>query len=88
MVVKVLLKNSTQSGCVFQDIEPPKANLIERKGTQSLGPKRSVQFSKGTLRHVKNSGKKGSIARVIQHTSSHVRSLYGPKVEDRSEEKP
>ena len=42
------LKNSTQLGCVFQDVQLPKSNAILRKGTKSLGPLRSVQFSKGT----------------------------------------
>ena len=50
-----LLKNSKQFGCVFQDIGPPKSKSILRKGTKSLGLKRSVHFSKGALRHVKNS---------------------------------
>ena len=48
-----LLKNSRQSGCVFQDSEPPKSKSILRKSTKSLGSKRSVHFSKGTLRHSK-----------------------------------
>ena len=42
----VLLKNSKQLGCVFQDIEPPKSKSILRKGTTFLGPKCSGKFSK------------------------------------------
>ena len=48
-----LLKNSRQVCCVSTDIEATKSNSILRKGTKSLLPKRSVQFSRGTLRHVK-----------------------------------
>ena len=48
-----LLKNSRQLSCVLQDSEPPKSKSILRKSTKSLGPKRSVHFSRGTLRHSK-----------------------------------
>ena len=41
-----MLKKSKQLGCIFQDVEPPEFNSISRKGPKSLGPKRSVQFSK------------------------------------------
>ena len=51
--------------CVFQDTELPKFKSILWKSTKSFGPKRSVQLSKGTLRHVKNSGKKGSVHRKV-----------------------
>ena len=43
-----LMKNSNQLGCAFQEMEPPKRKSMLRKGTQFLGPKRSVHFSKGT----------------------------------------
>ena len=58
-----LSKNSKQSDCVCQDTEPPKSNSILQRSTTFLGPKHSLLFSKDALRHVKNSGKKGSIAR-------------------------
>ena len=45
-------------------MEPPKSKPILRKGPKLLGPKRSVQFSKGRyLKPHENSGKKGSIPR-------------------------
>ena len=53
-------KNSKQLGCVSQDIEPPKSKSM--KSTKFLGQKRSVQFSKGTIRHGQNRKNKGSIA--------------------------
>ena len=46
-------KKSNQLGCVFQDVEPSKSNSILRKSMNTLGPKRTVKFSKGTLRRVK-----------------------------------
>ena len=53
--------DSKQLRCVFQD-RVSEIKSILRKGTKSLGPKRSVQFSKSKSRSVK-SGKKGSIPR-------------------------
>ena len=50
-----LLKKSKQFGCVFEDAEPPKFKSI-------LGSERSVNFSKGTSRHVKI---RGSIPRRL-----------------------
>ena len=52
-----------QLGCVLQDVEPPKSDSILRRGTNFLGPKRSVQFSKRYFASRENSGKKESIAR-------------------------
>ena len=66
-----LLKNSKQSGCVSWCIERPKSNPILLRGTKSLGPKRSVQFSKGAPRHVKIRERKGPWQGVIQHTGSN-----------------
>ena len=65
------LKNSKQLGCVFQDVRPPKSKSFLRKSKKSMGPKRTIQFSKRTLHHVKNAEKKGTIAR----TYSEVRTL-------------
>ena len=81
-----LLRNSKQLGCVFQDIELPKSESIFRKSTKSLGSKRSVRFSKGTLRHVKIRERKGSSQGVIQRSEPHERSPHAPKFEDRSQE--
>ena len=47
------LKNSKQLGCVFQVVECSKSKSSLRNGTQSLGPKRSVHVSEGTVFHVK-----------------------------------
>ena len=55
-----MLKKSKQSGCVFQDVEPPEFNSISRKGPKSLGPKRSVQFSKKNTPR-ENSGNQSSV---------------------------
>ena len=55
-----LFKGSIQLGCVSQDSHPRKS--IQRKEGK-LGSNHTVNFSKGTWHHFKNSGKKGSIAR-------------------------
>ena len=79
-------KNSKQMGCVFQDTEPPKSMLILRKGTTFLGPKRSVQVSEVTLRHVKIRERKCPSPGVSPHSEPHERSPYAPMFEDRSQE--
>ena len=56
-----MLKKSKQLGCVFQDVEPPEFNSISRKGPKSLGPKRSVQFSKKKITPRENSGNQSSV---------------------------
>ena len=81
-----LLKNSKKSRCVFQDIEQPKSNSFLRKGTKFFGPQRSVQFSKGALRHMKILKRKSPSQGVIQHTGSHDRAPCAPKFEDGSQE--
>ena len=60
--------------------------LGTRRDIKSLGPKRSVQFSKGTLRHVKIRERKGPSQGVVQQCVPHERGPYAPKFEDRSEE--
>ena len=55
-----ILKESIQLGSVFQDFYPRKSILRE---SGKLGSKHTVKFSKGTWHQIKNSGKKGSIAR-------------------------
>ena len=67
-----LLKNQKQMGCVIQDFRPPQSKSILRKSTKSSGPKRSVLSQKGTLHHVKKSGKKGSIAKVVFRSANHT----------------
>ena len=81
-----LSKNSKQSCCVFQDIEPRKSHSILRKGTIFLGPQHSLQFSKGTLRHMKIRERKFPSQGVIQHADSHVRGRKTPKFKYRSQE--
>ena len=54
--------------------------------TKSMGPKRSVQFSYGTSRHMKIRERKGPSQGVFQHTGPHERSLNAPKFEGRFEE--
>ena len=67
-------------------MDPPKSRSILRKNTYFLGSKRSVHFSKGTLRHVKIRERKGSSQGVIQHSEPHERSPCAPKFEDRAPE--
>ena len=81
----------SRSKVVEKDLLPPNQVAYSRKksrrnpsrfygrATKSLGPKRSVHVSKGTLRHVKNSGSKGSIAGSYSHE-------HAPKFKDRSQE--
>ena len=54
-----------------RNVEPLKSKSILRKGTKSLGPKRSMQFSKRTLRHDKFRERKGPSQGVIQHACPH-----------------
>ena len=80
------LKNSKESGCVLQDVEPPKSKSILRKSPKFLGSKRSVQFSKGTPRHVTSRERKGPSQGVIEKCEPHERSPYAPQFEDRTQE--
>ena len=79
-----LSKNSKQVGCVFQDIDRSKYKSILRKSTQFWGPKRSLQFSKGTLHPVKIWERKGPSQGVIHRSEPHERSPIAPKIEHRS----
>ena len=82
-----MLKNSTELGCAFQDMDPPKSNSIRRKGTKSLGLKRSVQFSKGASRNENIRERRGPSQGVIRHTNfSCERCPLAPTHGDRSEE--
>ena len=78
--------NSKQMGCVFQDLDSPKSKSFLRKVPKSLGPKRSVHFSKGTLRHVRIREIKNSSQGDIRHSEPHERSPYASKFEERSQE--
>ena len=59
---------------------------MEYPRTRSRRTKRRVQFSNGALRPVNIQERKTSSQGVIQHTGSYQRSLYAPKLKDRSEE--
>ena len=61
-------------------------NRFLRKSTKSLGPKRSVQFSKGTIRHGKIGKIKGPSQGVTGQCEPHDRSPHAPKIEDRTHE--
>ena len=79
-------KNSKQPDCASQDTEPLKSNSILRRSTTFLGPKHSLQFSKGALRHMKIRERTGPSQGVIQHADSHVRGRKTPKFKDRLQE--
>ena len=51
-----------------------------------MGPKRSGQFSKGTLRHMKFRERRGLSLGVIQRADPHERSPHAQKFEDGSQE--
>ena len=59
-----LSKNSKQSDCVFQDIEPRKSHSILRKEHNILGTKAQLAILKGYITPHENPGKKVSIAKV------------------------
>ena len=80
------VKTSQQLCCVFQDAEPSKSRSNLRKDTKVLGPKRSVLFSQGTLRHVKILGRKGPSQGVIQHSETDGGCSHARKFEARSQE--
>ena len=58
-----LLKNSKQSGCVFQDVEPPKSKSIFPEGHKIPGTEAQRARLKRHLTPRENSEKKGSIPR-------------------------
>ena len=76
-----LLKESTQLGCVSQDSCPRKI-FSTWKG--EIGIKRRRQIFQGRLAPLKNSGKKGSIARNYPKEWPHHRSPCEPKFGERS----
>ena len=81
-----ILKDTRKSGCVFQDIEPPKSSSILRTSTKVLRPIRRVQFSNATLRHAHIRKRKGPSLGIICPADPTERSPYAPKFEDRSQD--
>ena len=59
---------------------------ISWKSTKVFGPIRRVRFTKATQRHANIRGNKGPSLRKMQIKSSHQRSPYAVKFEDRSQE--
>ena len=72
----VILKNSRQLGCVFEDTKPPKSSSTPRKGIKVLALTRNVQFSKNALRHKRIRRKQRCIAWCDPaHQSSRAQSV-------------
>ena len=78
-----MLKSGRQSGCVFQDMAPPKSSSILREETEA-NPMCSIHYS-----HVTSSlhSRPKSIARKDFPSDPHQRNPNSPKFEDRSQEK-
>ena len=75
-----------QLGCVSQDTEPPESVTIPREATKVLGPIRRVRFTRAALRQANIRESKGTSLNNIQVKSSHQRSPYAVKFENRSPE--
>ena len=75
-----------QLGCVSQDAEAPESATISRNGPKVLGPIRRVRFTRVTLRQANIPESKGPSLNKIHVKSSHQRSPYAVKFEDRSQE--
>ena len=58
--VALFFWNVKHLGCVFQDAEPPKVRSILRKSTNSLRPKRRVQFAPKAFASCKNPEEKNN----------------------------
>ena len=80
------VKSVRQLGCVFQDAEPPESVAISRKATKVMGSLRGVRFTRAALRQANIRDNKGPSLSKIQVKSSHQRSPYAVKFEDRSQE--
>ena len=80
-----LLKITRQSGCVFQDMEPPKSTKILRKFSNILKPILRVRFTKAVLRHANIRDQNPSLG-MICPGDPHQRNTNAPKFEDRSQE--
>ena len=79
-----LSKNSKQSGCVFQNTEPPKKSIQRKSGILVLHC--NVTFSKGTQHPVKIRERNGPSQGVIQKCEPLERSPFATKFEDRTQE--
>ena len=82
----VMLKSTTQLGCVFQDMEPPKSSSILRKSSDIRKPIRCVQLTKAVVRHANIRDRHPSLG-LICPGDHHQRNPYAPKFEDRSQER-
>ena len=80
------VKSVRQLGCASQDAEPPELGAISGKGTKVLGPIRRVRFTRAALRQANIRESKGPPLNKTQVKSSHQRSPYAVKFEDRSQE--
>ena len=75
--------NVRQSGCVFQDMKPPKSIL--RKSSDMQRPIQRVRFTKAVARHAYIRDPNPSLG-LICTREPHQRSPNAPKFEDRSQE--
>ena len=80
-----MLKITRQSGCVFQDMEPPKSSSILRKSSNILKPIRCVPFTETLVRHANIRDQNPSLG-MICPGDPHQRDPNAPKFEDRSQE--
>ena len=78
-----MLKITRQLGCVFRDMEPPKASSILRKSSNILKLIRCVRFTKPVLRHANIRDPNPSCG-MICPGDPHQRNPNAPKFEDRS----
>ena len=74
---------SSELGCVFQDMTPPKSIL--RKSTDMPKPIQRVKFTKATARHTKIRDQNPSLGYICPG-EPHERSPNAPKFEDRTQE--
>ena len=77
--------NTRQSGCVFQDMEPPKSSSILRKNSDMRKPIRRVKFTKVVARHADIRDQNPSLG-MICPGDPHQRNPNAPKFEDLSQE--
>ena len=83
--VNVYSSNTRQSGCVFQDMEPPKSSSILRKSSDIRKPIRCVKITKAVARHADIRDQNPSLG-MICPGEPHQRNPNAPKFEDRSQE--
>ena len=80
-----ILNSARQSGCVFQDMEPPKSTTILWKSSNIRKPIRCVRFTKTVLRHANIRDQNPTLG-MICPGDPHQRNPNAPKFEDRSQE--